>query len=74
VNNRDLRTFEVKLETSERLAARMLPGILKVTESGIHRREDVVRLEACGFQAFLVGEHLMKSGDPVSALKALRGE
>ncbi len=73
VNNRDLRTFDVRLETSERLAARIPPGALKVAESGIHSREDVERLQSAGFQAFLVGEHLMKSGDPAAALKALRG-
>lgn len=73
VNNRDLRTFEVRLETSERLAALMPEAILKVAESGIHSRADVERLSACGFQAFLVGEHLMKSGDPAAALKALTG-
>jgi indole-3-glycerol phosphate synthase len=74
VNNRDLRTFDVRLETSERLAARMPEGTLKVSESGIQGREDVERLLAAGYQAFLVGEHLMKSGDPAEALKALRGE
>lgn len=73
VNNRNLRTFEVSLETSERLAARMPADVLKVAESGIHGRADVERLSACGFQAFLVGEHLMKSGDPAATLRALRG-
>jgi indole-3-glycerol phosphate synthase len=73
VNNRNLRTFELSLETSERLAVRMPAEILKVTESGIHLRADVERLMACGFRAFLVGEHLMKSGDPSAALKALTG-
>jgi indole-3-glycerol phosphate synthase len=73
VNNRDLRTFDVRLETSERLAARMPANALKVSESGIHSREDVERLQSAGFQAFLVGEHLMRSGDPAAALKALRG-
>ncbi|MGC4050266.1 MAG: hypothetical protein QM757_12885, partial [Paludibaculum sp.] len=73
VNNRNLRTFEVRLETSERLAARMPESLLKVAESGIHSRADVERLTGSGFQAFLVGEHLMKSNDPVSALKALIG-
>lgn len=74
VNNRDLRTFEVSLETSERLARRMPEGIVKVAESGIHSREDVERLRASGFHAFLVGEHLMKSGDPAAALRALIGQ
>lgn len=73
VNNRDLRSFEVRLETSERLAPQIPGNALKVAESGIHSRKDVVRLHAAGFHAFLVGEHLMRSGDPVSALKALRG-
>ena len=73
VNNRNLRTFELSLETSERLAALMPASILKVSESGIHSRADVQRLMACGFRAFLVGEHLMKSGDPSAALKALTG-
>ena len=73
VNNRNLRTFELLLETSERLAALMPASILKVSESGIHSRADVQRLMACGFRAFLVGEHLMKSGDPSAALKALTG-
>jgi indole-3-glycerol phosphate synthase len=74
VNNRDLRTFEVALETSERLAARMPQGLIRVTESGIHGRGCVERLTAAGFHAFLVGEHLMKSGDPAAALKELRGQ
>ncbi len=72
VNNRDLRTFEVNLETSERLATLMPESVTKVAESGIHSGEDVRRLQAAGFHAFLVGEHLMKSADPVSALQALR--
>ncbi len=72
VNNRDLRTFDVNLETSERLAALMPVEITKVAESGIHSGEDVHRLQAAGFHAFLVGEHLMKSASPAEALRALR--
>ena len=72
VNNRDLHTFEVHLETSERLAERIPAGAVRVAESGIHSQADVVRLRACGFSAFLVGEHLMKSGDPAAAIRALR--
>ncbi len=71
VNNRDLTTFEVTLETSLRLAARIPAGVLKVSESGIHSRADIERLREAGYQAFLVGEHLMKSGDPAAALRAL---
>lgn len=72
VNNRDLRTFEVHLATSLRLAEAIPDSVVKVTESGIHSRDDVRILMAAGFQAFLVGEHLMKSPDPAAALRALR--
>lgn len=71
VNNRDLRTFHVSLKTSERLASLLPKDVLRVSESGIHSRADISRLQLCGFQAFLVGEHLMKSGDPAAALQAL---
>ena len=71
VNNRDLRTFEVDLKVALRLAPRMPAGVVKLAESGIHSRDDVQRLRAAGFQAFLVGEHLMKSGDPAAALRKL---
>jgi indole-3-glycerol phosphate synthase len=71
VNNRDLTTFQVTLETSLRLAERMPAGALRVSESGIHSAADVRCLRAAGYSAFLVGEHLMKSGDPAAALRAL---
>jgi indole-3-glycerol phosphate synthase len=71
VNNRNLHTFEVSLETSMRLAEKIPTGVVRVAESGIHSSADVERLRAAGYQAFLVGEHLMKSGDPVGALRAL---
>ena len=73
VNNRDLRTFEVRLETSLRLAESIPAGVIAVSESGIHSQEDVVRLQSAGYNAFLVGEHLMKSGDAAQALRELRG-
>ena len=71
VNNRDLRTFDVRLETSLRLAALIPDGVVKVSESGIHTSLDVRTLAAAGYQAFLVGESLMKSADPAAALKTL---
>jgi indole-3-glycerol phosphate synthase len=71
VNNRNLHTFEVTLQTSLRLAERIPDSVLKVSESGIETRTQVAELERAGFQAFLVGEHLMRSGNPASALKAL---
>ena len=73
VNNRDLRTFKVSLETAEQLAPLIPATVLKVAESGIHSRADVERLLAHGFQAFLVGEHLMQSSDPAEAVRALTG-
>ena len=71
VNNRNLATFEVTLDTSLALAGHIPAGALGVSESGIHDARDIVRLRAAGFRAFLVGEHLMKSGDPASALRNL---
>ncbi|MCU0246465.1 MAG: indole-3-glycerol phosphate synthase TrpC [Bryobacter sp.] len=71
VNNRNLHTFEVTLETSLRLAERMPAGALMVSESGIHSRADLDTLRAAGYRAFLVGEHLMKAPDPAAALRAL---
>jgi len=73
VNNRDLRTFDVRLETSLHLADRIPSNLIKVSESGIHSHADVRRLQAAGYSAFLVGEHLMKSGDAAAAVRELRG-
>jgi indole-3-glycerol phosphate synthase len=71
VNNRDLRTFEVRLETSLHLAPRIPSSVIRVSESGIHSREHLRILEEAGYQAFLVGEHLMKSADPAAAIREL---
>jgi indole-3-glycerol phosphate synthase len=71
VNNRNLHTFEVNLQTALRLAQKIPAGAIKVAESGIHSAQDIQRLTAAGYDAFLVGEHLMKSGDPANALRAL---
>jgi indole-3-glycerol phosphate synthase len=70
VNNRNLHTFEVRLETSLGLAEKIPSTVIKVSESGIHSSADVKRL--AGFNAFLVGEHLMKAPDPAQALRELR--
>jgi indole-3-glycerol phosphate synthase len=72
VNNRDLRTFEVRLETSHRLAARIPKNVTKVSESGIRDGNDVKALMGAGYDAFLVGEHLMKAADPAAALRSMR--
>jgi len=71
VNNRNLTTFEVTLDTSLRLAPRIPAPVVKVSESGIAAPLDIARLREAGYQAFLVGEHLMKSADPSAALRAL---
>jgi indole-3-glycerol phosphate synthase len=71
VNNRNLKSFEVRLETSLELADRIPAGVVRVTESGIATREDVVRLRTAGFDAFLIGESLMRQHDPGAALRAL---
>jgi indole-3-glycerol phosphate synthase len=72
VNNRDLRTFSVSLETALHLAPAIPAGVIRVAESGIHQPSDLDTLRQAGFQAFLVGEHLMKSSDPAQALRGLR--
>jgi indole-3-glycerol phosphate synthase len=71
VNNRDLRDFRVDLATAERLAKRMPKEAIKVAESGIKTREDVDRLRAAGFSAFLVGESLLRQNDRAAAVRAL---
>lgn len=71
VNNRDLRDFRVDLGTSERLSMRMPLGITRVAESGIKTRQDVDRLRAAGFHAFLVGESLLRQDDRAAAVRAL---
>ena len=71
VNNRDLKTFAVTLETSLALIERIPSSVVRVAESGIATREDVARLQATGFNAFLIGESLMRQPDPGAALAAL---
>jgi indole-3-glycerol phosphate synthase len=71
VNNRDLRSFEVSLETSQRLVERIPRSVVRVAESGISTSADVARLRAAGFDAFLIGESLMRRPDPGLALAEL---
>ena len=73
VNNRDLRTFDVDLENTERLAALAPKDALLVTESGIFSPADVERLERSGAKAMLVGESLMRQTDVTAATRALLG-
>ena len=71
VNNRDLRDFQVRLETSLGLVEFIPEECIAVSESGIHSHEDLVQLRRAGFDAFLVGEHLMKGADPEQELRKL---
>jgi indole-3-glycerol phosphate synthase len=73
VNNRNLRTFDVTLDTTLGLLDRVPGGRLLVTESGILAREDVARMRAAGVHAFLVGEAFMRADNPGAALAALFG-
>ncbi len=73
VNSRDLRTMSVRPETCEELAASIPSSVIAVAESGIRSAADIVRLRGCGYSAFLVGEHLVRSADPATALTQLMG-
>ena len=71
VNTRDLRTFEVDPETAFRLAELLPKEAVKVAESGIRSGEEIARLRAAGYQAFLIGETLMRAERPGEALRGL---
>jgi indole-3-glycerol phosphate synthase len=71
VNSRDLRTFKVDLNTALDLASTFPSGVVKVAESGIHSTDDVARLRAAGYDAFLIGESLMRAPSPGNALREL---
>lgn len=71
INNRDLNTFRVSLDTSVALAQGIPDSVIKISESGIFNANDIHRLMDAGYDAFLVGEHLVKSGDATKALREL---
>ena len=71
VNNRDLRTLEVNIQTSFDLVDTIPEECVAVCESGIREGSEITRLRAAGFDAFLIGEHLMTQPDPAAALSAL---
>jgi len=73
VNNRDLRVFQVRVETSLELIEAIPENCIAVSESGLRTRDDLDRLRRAGFDAFLIGEHLMKAGDPATPLRELLG-
>ena len=71
VNNRNLRTLEVDVVASELAAARIPPHVIAVSESGLKSREDLDRMRALGYRAFLIGERFMTAPDPGAALSQL---
>ena len=73
VNNRNLKTLQVDLETSLRLAELAPADATLVAESGLRTRADIERLRAAGYRAFLIGETLMRAGDPLTSLRELQG-
>jgi indole-3-glycerol phosphate synthase len=74
VNSRDLRTFEVSLDRACELAAKLPKSVVRVAESGIHTAADMQRLRAAGYEAFLIGESLMRQSHPGEALAHLLHE
>jgi indole-3-glycerol phosphate synthase len=73
VNNRDLRDFKVRVETSLELIEAIPEECIAVSESGLRTPGDLERLRRAGFDAFLIGEHLMKDADPAARLRELTG-
>ncbi len=71
INNRNLRTFETRLETTLDLVARVPRDRVLVTESGIATGDDIARMQSAGVHGFLIGETFMRADDPGAALKAL---
>ncbi len=73
VNARDLATFEIRLDRVEAAAAKIPDNRIRIAESGITGPKDIDRLHAAGFNAFLVGEHLVRAGDPEREVRRLSG-
>ncbi|MBI2829397.1 MAG: indole-3-glycerol phosphate synthase TrpC [Acidobacteria bacterium] len=71
VNNRNLRTLQVDIDASYRLGARIPPGVIGVSESGLRSRADLERLAAAGYRAFLIGERFMTDVDPARSIGEL---
>jgi indole-3-glycerol phosphate synthase len=74
VNNRNLKTFEVKTDVSEMLAEKIPGGLLKISESGIFSVQVLKKLRSCGYNGFLIGERFMSSSDPVKSFSEFAKE
>jgi indole-3-glycerol phosphate synthase len=72
VNARDLATFATSLESLEAIAPAIPAGPVRLAESGVRQRSDIVRLRSAGFEAFLVGEALLRADEPEEVLRELR--
>ena len=73
VNSRNLKTFDVSIERAVELASQLPEGVVRVAESGIASRQDVENLRVAGFDAFLIGETLMRQPSPGAMLRELIG-
>jgi indole-3-glycerol phosphate synthase len=73
VNNRNLRTLQVDVDASHRLAAKLPRDVIGVSESGLRSRADLEQLASAGYRAFLIGERFMTDADPAQALRDLIG-
>lgn len=71
INNRDLHSFKVSLDVSRELIKHAPPNALMITESGLSTKEEILELRKLGFSGFLIGETLMRSGDPAQELRNL---
>jgi indole-3-glycerol phosphate synthase len=74
VNNRDLKSLEVSLDVSRELISHAPPAAVMIAESGLASRDDLVELKRLGYSGFLIGETLMRTDDPTSALRQLVGK
>ncbi len=74
VNNRDLKTFNVSLDVSRELITSKPAGVLMIAESGISTRDEIVGLKDLGYDGFLIGETLMRSGETEKELRKLTGD
>jgi indole-3-glycerol phosphate synthase len=74
VNNRDLKTFDVSLDVSRELIKHMPAGVVAVTESGLQTKTELRELKTIGYSGFLIGETLMRTGDPADELRRLRDQ
>ncbi len=74
VNNRDLKTFDVSVDVSRKLIKHMPADLVAVTESGLQTHNDLKELKTIGYSGFLIGEALMRTGDPADELRRLRGQ